>query len=308
MLHLYGDSEISEKNILSAFATGAASIPFHSYHHHHTIMGTMHSDITEADSKGERCFGALPSIPILVGRKFATRPDACIAIDLVTPKPTFVHPHDSDVNPLTLSDPTGKYRNRAELPSPEGVLVRRELYSMSKRLDIRGIPNNEFILMHPNQLRDPSAEVVSERTQNWEHQPSKSLPITRIKSRHSEGDSRHCVDKVELKLAPVTTTPRELYVPSLQGLAPSPLLRPSINSDRQLQSGFPQVKNNVFIPIHDDSDDDESRDKVLGSRSAFAKRDSNTSTSIPSLTLKRRKPSRLSDAQRSNEVQCGYMW
>jgi hypothetical protein len=274
-------------------------------------MGAILSDIPEGEKGDNNCFEILPSLPSLVSGKLCKRQDAGLVIDQVTPDlpdPSFVDVPDQDKEDPKMSE-AAHTNSKAEV-SPEismpGSLSSQELESISKMLDEHGVPNNDFILMHPARLLNPAAQILSDEETNWKRPAKRPRPqyptATSRMPLPSEGESSQQASLESRE----PTRPQKVECVA-HGLLKSceeqshPIYPTSELASAQ-QSAF-HVKSNLFVPIQDidDVDDDDSGGNIRSP--AASDSCSDTSIGLPNITLKPRKPR----GHDSRYETCGYI-
>jgi hypothetical protein len=272
-------------------------------------MGAILSDIPEGENNDNGCFEILPSLPSLISSKLYKNRDAGMVIDQVTPDlpdPSFVDVPDQDKEDPTMSEAASSNTKADYSPeiSMPGSLSSQELESISKMLDADGVPNNEFILMHPARLLNPAAQILSDEGTNWKRPAKRPRPqyptATARMPLPSEGESSQQASSESWE----PTRPQKAECVA-HGLPKSCKLEepfhpipPTLELASAPQSAF-HVKSNLFVPIQDIDDDSGGN---ISSPTASSS-SSNTSIGLPNITLKPRKPR----GHDSRYETCGYM-
>ena len=238
----------------------------------HIVTAPM-SDMGGDDGSSYKCFPGLTSLPNLVGG--ISRPqDACISSELLsTPIESFGDLCVTDDRVLSTPEPAIRSKGRVS----SHKLREDSLQSITRMLDESGIPKDEFILMHPREIYNPSGANHLE-SQSFSRQPEKPKPTY---PNFVDSDSSASSEKLPVKATSLShdfiVRPQSTFVP--------------------IQSAIP-INRKTFVPI-EESDNDSSNEKSSRASST------SSSSSIPILKLKPR--TRGKEIYRPFESQCDYI-
>lgn len=197
------------------------------------------------------CLGRISPLPT-PERNCSPMESSFVPIEASTPEIGHTDSRDEPTNRVTTEDSVDAVGSKLRTSSSA-----KELESISKTFEERGVPKHEFLLLNPREAydRNPAAQQLWESSKRWEPRAARPKPVYPHSSMEGETASR---SGHKPGCSPSKT--------SLGGDQSTPSqVTPSLNSDVQSPNDGFQIQSNIFIPIRDS---DESCSEVGSSPSS----------------------------------------